>query len=70
MIIWSRSCWTARNGMVYGGKRQCYTMERKRLQEEARVYLYARKEEALAPIENIRAMGKNVKNLPNIDIAN
>ena len=45
-------------------------MERKRLQEEARVYLYAPKEEALVPIENIRATRKNVRNIPNIKIAN
>ena len=45
-------------------------MERKRLQEEARVYLYAPKEEALVPIENIRATRKNVRNLPNVEIAN
>ena len=46
-------------------------MERKRLQEEARVYLYAPKEEAaLVPIENIRATRRNLRNLPNIEIAN
>ena len=47
-----------------------YRMERKRLQEEARVYLYAPKEEALVPIENIRAMRRKVRNLSNIEIAN
>ena len=70
MIEWGRSCWTARNGMIYGEKRQCYTMERKRLQEEARVYLYGPKEESLAPIENFRATRMNLRNLPNIEIAN
>ena len=45
-------------------------MERKRLQEEARLYLYAPKEEALVPIGNIRATRKSVKNLPNVEIAN
>ena len=34
------------------------------------MYLYASKEEALVPIENIRATRKNVRNLPNIEIAN
>ena len=56
--------------MVCSEKRQRYTLERKRLQEEARVYLYAPKEEALVPIENIRATRKNVRNLPNVEIAN
>ena len=46
------------------------TLERKRLQEETIVYLYAPKEEALVPIENIRATRKNARNLTNIDIAN
>ena len=70
MIEWSRSCWIARNGMIYRERCQRYTMERKSLQAEARVYLYARKEEALVPIENIRATRKNVRNLPNVEIAN
>ena len=70
MIEWGRSCWTARNGMIYGERRQRYTMERKRLQEEARVYLYSPKEEALVLIENIRATRRKVRNLPNIEIAN
>ena len=47
-----------------------YTMERKRLQWEAIVYLYAPKEEALVPIDNNKAMRKNVRNLPNMEIAN
>ena len=29
MIEWERLCWTARNGMIYGEKRQRYTLERK-----------------------------------------
>ena len=70
MIEWGKSCWTARNGMIYGEKRQRCAMERKTLQAEARVYLYASKEEALVPIENIRATRKNVRNLPNVEIAN
>ena len=69
MIEWGRSCWTARNGMIYGEKWQHYTLERKILKEEARLYLYAPKEEALVPIGNIRATRKNVRNLPNIEIA-
>ena len=40
------------------------------LQSEARVYLNAPKEEALVPIENIRATRKNLRNLPNAEIAN
>ena len=44
VIEWRQSCWTARNGMIYGEQRQRYTLERKRLQEVARVYLYAPKE--------------------------
>ena len=70
MVEQGRSCWTARNGMIYGERRQCYTMERKRIQAEVRVCLYAPKEEALVPIENIRATRKNVRNLPNVEIAN
>ena len=70
MNEWGRSCWTAGNGIVYGEKRQRYTLERKRLQKEARVYLYAPKEETLVPIENIRATRKNVRKLSNIEIAN
>ena len=70
MIEWHRACWTARTGMIYGERRQLCTMERKRLQEEARVYLNALKEEALVPIENSRSMRKNVRNLPNVEIAN
>ena len=70
MIEWGRSCWAARNGMIYGEKRQRCTMERKRLQEEARVYLYTPKEESLVPIENFRATRMNLRNLPNIEIAN
>ena len=66
MIEWGRSCWTARNGMIYGG----YTLERKRLQEEARVYLYAPKDESLVPIKNIKATRRSVRNLPNIEITN
>ena len=57
MIEWGRSCWAARNRMIYGEKHQCNTLLRKRIQIEARVYLYAPKEEALVPIENIRATG-------------
>ena len=45
-------------------------MERKRLQEIARVYLYAPKEESLVPIKNIKATRRSVRNLPNIEIAN
>ena len=30
MIEWGRSCWKARNVMIYGEKRQHYTMERKK----------------------------------------
>ena len=45
-------------------------MERKRVQEEARVYLYVPKDESLVPIENIRTTRRNVRNLPNIEIAN
>ena len=56
--------------MVYREKRKRYIVERKRLQEEARVYLYAPKEESLVPIENIRATRMNLRNLPNIEIAN
>ena len=70
MIEWGRSCWTARNGMIFGEKRQRYTVERKRLQEMARVYLYAPKEESLVPIKNIKATRRSVRNLPNIEIAN
>ena len=44
-------------------------MERKRLQEMARVYLYAPKDESLVPIKNIRATRRSVRNLPNIEIA-
>ena len=58
------------NGMIYGEKRQRYTLERKRLQEVARVYLYAPKEESLVPIKNIKATRRSVRNLPNIEIAN
>ena len=50
-----RACWTARNGMIYGERCQRYSMERKRLKAEARVYLNAPKDEALVPIENSRA---------------
>ena len=70
MIEWGRSCWTARNGIIYGEKRQRYTMERTRLQEEAGVYMYAPKEESPVPIENIRATRLNLRNLPNIETAN
>ena len=57
--------------MIYEEKRQWYTLERKRLQEVVRVYLYAPKEESLlVPIKNIRATRRSVRNLPNIDIAN
>ncbi len=70
MIECGRSCWTVRNGMIFGEKRQWYTVERKRLQEMARVYLYAPKEESLVPIKNIKATRRSVKNLPNIEIAN
>ena len=70
MIEWRRSCWTARNRMIYGEKRQCYTMEKKQLQEEARAYLYALKEESLVPIENTRASRMNFRDLPNIEFAN
>ena len=70
MIEWWRSCSTNRNGIIYGEKQQCYTMERKQLQEEARMYLYVPKEESLVPIENIEATRMNVRNLPNIEIAN
>ena len=34
-IEWGRSYWTGNNGIIYGEKRQHYTMERKRVQEEA-----------------------------------
>ena len=70
MIEWGRACWTARNGVIYGERRQRYTIERKRLQVEARVYLNAPKEEELVPNENSRATKKNVRNLPNVEIAN
>ena len=70
MIEWGRSCWANICGMIYGEKLQCYTMERKRLQEKARVYLYAPKEDSLVPIENIRATRRNVRNLPNKEIVN
>ena len=56
--------------MIYGERRQQYTMERRRLQAEARVYLNAAKEEALVPIENIRSTRKNIRNMPNVEIAN
>ena len=70
MIERGRSCWTARNEMIYGERCQHYTQERKRLQSEAREYLYTPKKEALGPIENIRATRKDVRNLPNVEIAN
>ena len=60
----------AGNGMIYGKKHQHYTLERKRLQDEVRVYLYVPKEEALVLIENFRAMRTNLRNLSNIEIAN
>ena len=41
--------------MIYGERRWRFTMERKRLQADARVYLNTPKEEALVPIENSRA---------------
>ena len=69
MIEWGRSCWTARNGMIYRERRQRYTMERQILRVEARVYLNVPKEEALVPIENSRATTKNVRNMPNMEIA-
>ena len=69
-VEWGRACWAARNEMIYGERRQRYTMERKILQAEARVYLNAPKEEGLVPIENSRATRKNVRNLPNVEIAN
>ena len=47
-----------------------YTMERKRLKAEVRVYLNALKEEALVQIDNSRATRKTVRNLPNVEIAN
>ena len=56
--------------MIYGERRLRYAMERIRLQAEARNYVYAPKEEALVPIENIRATRRNVRNLPNMEIAN
>ena len=64
VIEWGRACWTAKTGMIYGERHQQYRMERNRLQAEARVYLNAPKEEALVPIENSRAMRKNVRNMP------
>ena len=70
LIEWGRACWTARNGMNYVDRCHRYTMERKTLQAEAIVYLNALKEEALVPIENIRATRKNMRNLPNVEIAN
>ena len=70
MIEWSRACWKARNGIIYGERHQCYTMERKRLQAEASVYMNALKEVALVPIEHSRATRKNVRNLPIVEIAN
>ena len=45
-------------------------MERNRIQPETRLYPNATKEEALVPIENSRATRKNVRNLPNVEIAN
>ena len=70
MIEWGQSCWTARNGMICREKQQRHTMEKKRLQEEVRVNLNAPKEESLVPIENFRATRMNLRNLPNIEIAN
>ena len=70
VIEWGRTCWTTRNVMIYGEGRQRYIMERRRLQAEARVYLNAAKEEALVPIENIRSTRKNIRNMPNVEIAN
>ena len=55
---------------MHGEKRQRYTMERTRLQEEAGVYMYAPKEESPVPIENIRATRLNLRNLPYIETAN
>ena len=70
LIEWGRACWTARNGMIYGERCKRYTMERKRLQAEARVYLNAPKEEVLVQIENSRATRKNVRNLLKGEITN
>ena len=70
MIEWGRACSTAGNGMTYGERRQRYTMERRKLQAEARVYLNVTKEEALVPIEKSRATRKNIRNMPNVEIAN
>ena len=70
MIEWGRACWAARNGIIYRERHQQYAMNRKRLQTEVRVYLNAPNEEALVPIENSRATMKNVRNMPNVEIAN
>lgn len=51
-------------------RRQRYTIERKSLQTEVRVYFNAPKEEALVPVENNRATRKNIRNMPNVEIAN
>ena len=42
----------------------------KNTQADVRVYLNAPKEEELVPTENIRATRKNVRNMPNVGIAN
>ena len=54
VIDWGQSRWTARKGMIYGKKCQHYTLERKTLQEEVRVYLYAPEDKSLVPIENLK----------------
>ena len=70
MIEWGRTCWTTRNGMLYGERRQQYTMEQRGLQAGAKVYLNAPKEEVHLLIKNSRSKRKNMRNMPNVDIVN
>ena len=68
MIEWGRSCWTTRNGMIYC--KRCQRIGKEKTTKRGKSIFVCPKEEALVPIENIRAMRKNMRNLPNIEIAN
>ena len=69
MIIWGRACLTSRNGTLYGEKKENYTITRKRLMAEVKVWRTATMLEPLIRNAHTRMEKKTLKTAASITIA-
>ena len=66
---WGRACWSHRNSILYGERKDKYTITRLRLKAEAQVWIEAPIIESIIPIQQDQRKWKLLKKAANSDIA-